>query len=369
MKKTIYAKLLEVKKQVSYIQKDKESHQYKYASPSAVLSRLNPLLNEQGLILKPEVVEMTTERIYLKPKGADVYVDGKKETKVIDVYETLFRIKMRFTWIDSETGETDVNEWASSGVNGDEKGFGSALTYGSRYFLLQYFNIATDNDDPDSFQTKHMSKAEIQELEKKKINAIIIQIDEAKTVEDLMNIKSSNIAFFDFPEVNDKAKAKYKSIIEANPPSKATQPTPKVEAKTETKEEVKPEPKKEVKAPKVDAEYENAVKKYIDVVGKQPDKKLKTAQLLEEIEAVSVVAKVVDVEEMAIEQQKADDGFIASLNEGNVDSYIKTVTGREWTDSGEFVAWATKSINDLINDPRVQEFKDACNEFYNKNWE
>lgn len=35
-----------------------------------------------------------------------------------------------------------------------EKGVGKALTYAEKYFLLKQFNIATDTDDPDSFQNK-----------------------------------------------------------------------------------------------------------------------------------------------------------------------------------------------------------------------
>ena len=36
------------------------------------------------------------------------------------------------------------------GMNGFEKGLGSALTYAERYFLLKYFHIATDEDDIDN---------------------------------------------------------------------------------------------------------------------------------------------------------------------------------------------------------------------------
>ena len=35
-----------------------------------------------------------------------------------------------------------------------EKGVGKALTYAEKYFMLKFFNIPTDKDDPDSFQKK-----------------------------------------------------------------------------------------------------------------------------------------------------------------------------------------------------------------------
>jgi hypothetical protein len=61
---------------------------------------------------------------------------------------------MRFTWIDCETGEQDVNLFGANGQNDWEKGLGSALTYAERYFILKYFHIATDEDDIDNEQRK-----------------------------------------------------------------------------------------------------------------------------------------------------------------------------------------------------------------------
>lgn len=68
---------------------------------------------------------------------------------------------MRFTWIDTESGEQDVNLFGANGQNDWEKGLGSALTYAERYFLLKFFHIATDKDDVDNEQRKktdHLAK-------------------------------------------------------------------------------------------------------------------------------------------------------------------------------------------------------------------
>ena len=143
---SIYKKLLEVKKQVPYLQKDKKSFQYSYATPGLVLGVFNPLLNDADLsFLKTEVLEMTSERVLVKSKDdkakfkpykpqvkdneGNITDTGQKEEKFfVDVYETLYSLKMRFTWIDVETEEKDENLFFSSGLNGDEKGVGSALT-------------------------------------------------------------------------------------------------------------------------------------------------------------------------------------------------------------------------------------------------
>ena len=66
-----------------------------------------------------------------------------------------------------KTGEKDENIFFSSGLNGDEKGVGSALTYAERYFFLKYFNVPTDDDDPDSFQEKHLTEEQKKEIEDK----------------------------------------------------------------------------------------------------------------------------------------------------------------------------------------------------------
>ncbi len=68
--------------------------------------------------------------------------------------EILSKVMMRFTWIDTETGEKDENLFGANGQNDWEKGLGSALTYGERYFLLKFFHIATDEDDIDNDQRK-----------------------------------------------------------------------------------------------------------------------------------------------------------------------------------------------------------------------
>jgi len=134
---SIYKKLLQIQKEVMGLGEDKKSFGYKYVSGSKVLSHIKPLMNKHGLILKQEIVDIENER-------------QDYETKSKAKSEILTKIKMRFTWVDCETGETDVNLFAANGQNDWEKGLGSALTYGERYFLLKYFHISTDGDDIDN---------------------------------------------------------------------------------------------------------------------------------------------------------------------------------------------------------------------------
>lgn len=136
----IYKKLLELQKTVKGLGKDTKGFNYSYVSGSKVLSYLRPKMDELGIILKQEIVEITNVR--------QDYADKYGKTKS----EILTTCNMKFTWVDCETGETDVNMFAANGQNDWEKGLGSALTYGERYFLLKYFHIATDEDDVDARQ-------------------------------------------------------------------------------------------------------------------------------------------------------------------------------------------------------------------------
>ena len=77
------------------------------------------------------------------------------------------------SWIDSEDGETISQEWASTGCNGLDKGFGSALTYGERYYLLKLFHIQTDTDDVDAIakvRDKDMEEGQKHEVKEEPLN-------------------------------------------------------------------------------------------------------------------------------------------------------------------------------------------------------
>ncbi len=124
------------------LKKDKKSNTYEYVTGTKVLEHLKPLMNEYGLILKQEVLSIDNERMDYKTGIGTSYEKPKSEI--------LSKVMMRFTWIDAETGEKDENLFGANGQNDWEKGLGSALTYGERYFLLKYFHIATDEDDIDN---------------------------------------------------------------------------------------------------------------------------------------------------------------------------------------------------------------------------
>lgn len=148
----IYQKLIEVRKSVPYLKKDNQGHQYNYVSSSQVLSSIRQKMDEVGLLLVPQVIskEVTQDMVESKDKYGN--------TKHTTTYFT--ELNMEFTWVNvDDPSETIVCLWYGQGVDvAGEKGVGKALTYAEKYFLLKFFNIATDKDDPDAFQHKTEDK-------------------------------------------------------------------------------------------------------------------------------------------------------------------------------------------------------------------
>ena len=140
----LYKKLLEIQKTITSLTKDSNGHNFEYTSGSKVLNAIKPIMNDQGLILKQEMENVENQLMEYKTKYG---------TKT----EMFCSIKFKFTWIDTETGETDINYFYSNGMNDFDKGVGSAATYAERYFLLKYFHIPTDKDDNDALPKKDIN--------------------------------------------------------------------------------------------------------------------------------------------------------------------------------------------------------------------
>ena len=145
---SIYKKLHKIQAHILGLRKDKDGTNYRYVTGDKLLGYVKPLMNELGLILKQEIISIDNER-----QNYHTSFSYDKETKTWNGKpkgEILSKVMMRFTWVDVETGEKDENLFGANGQNDWDKGVGSALTYGERYFLLKFFHIATDEDDIDN---------------------------------------------------------------------------------------------------------------------------------------------------------------------------------------------------------------------------
>ena len=175
----IYQKLLTIQKKINGLGKDKSTYNFKYVTGDKLLGEIKPMMNDLGLLLKQEVLSIENTRQDYDTKS------GRKS-------EILSKVMMQFTWIDCETGETDVNLFGANGQNDWEKGLGSALTYAERYFLLKYFHIATDEDDIDNDQRKTSAPIEVKQVQPTiDIPRLETRLKACKTVEELGTVFKS----------------------------------------------------------------------------------------------------------------------------------------------------------------------------------
>lgn len=146
----IYQKLIEVRKVVPYLQKEDKGGQYAYVGSSKVLSNVRSKMDELGLLLVPAITGTKVSESVVEYIEKDKW--GNEKPKRTTTYFTELNLEM--TWINAEKPEEQIKvPWYGQGVDiAGEKGVGKALTYAEKYFLLKQFNIATDKDDPDSFQ-------------------------------------------------------------------------------------------------------------------------------------------------------------------------------------------------------------------------
>jgi hypothetical protein len=140
----LYQKLIEVRKSVPYLQKENNtkgnaSFAYSYVSSSQTLASVRMKMDELGIILEPEIIETKVTQTKSSSGATNFFTE----------------LIMTMTFVNAEKPEEKiVKQWYAQGTDSGEKGVGKALTYGEKYFILKFFNIATDKDDPDSFQDK-----------------------------------------------------------------------------------------------------------------------------------------------------------------------------------------------------------------------
>lgn len=152
-KLNLYQKLAKIRKQLEVIQKDSSGYGYKYVSEAEILSKLSVWLNKYNLLLIPKIVPSSSHfEMWDMEQTSKKAKDGSTEKKC----EVIVGGDMVFTWVNTENPIEQLEvPWFFTGQQADaSQAFGSGLTYCTRYFLLKFFNIATIEDDPDSWRSK-----------------------------------------------------------------------------------------------------------------------------------------------------------------------------------------------------------------------
>jgi len=192
----LYQKLHKIQSEINGLGKDKSANTYRYVTGDKVLSHIKPLMNQHGILLKQEIISIDNTRQDYIVGISEKTPQGKPKSEINS------KVMMRFTWVDVETGEKDENLFGANGQNDWDKGVGSALTYGERYFLLKYFHIATDEDDIDNPDRKK------EEPEQPKDTTAEI----SKLLESSKDLKELEI---NYKSLNDADKKKFANLTSA----------------------------------------------------------------------------------------------------------------------------------------------------------
>lgn len=135
----LYQKIVEVRKSISGFSKDSKSFNYSYVSGTQVLSKIKEKMDELGLLCFPSVLSQSHESYNYKDKYNK------------DKHDFIVHGSMVYRWVNADNPEEVLEiPFEFMGQQDDiSKAFGSALTYSERYFLLKFFGVPTDEDDPD----------------------------------------------------------------------------------------------------------------------------------------------------------------------------------------------------------------------------
>lgn len=121
-------------------------------------------MERYGVSLIPEVLAESPRVQMQELVSTNVMKDGSTVDK--KSYEYLVCSDMVFRWVNDENPEENIMvPWYIVGSQADpSQAFGSGLTYCTRYFLLNYFQIAQDND-VDKYRSEQKAAAEKEERE------------------------------------------------------------------------------------------------------------------------------------------------------------------------------------------------------------
>lgn len=168
-------KLAKIRAISDVVAKEKRGYNYSYADITSILAKITAGMKKYGVSLIPQIVPETAN-------VEQLVTSTTKFTKTGDAYEAkssemLVTADMIFRWVDDANPEDFIDvPWFVTGSQGDpSQALGSGLTYCTRYFLCNYFQIAQADSDVDAYRSKQ-KEAEVSE-DKAIAEEIISQFD------------------------------------------------------------------------------------------------------------------------------------------------------------------------------------------------
>ena len=150
----LYQKLARIRAISDVVKKDKSGYGYKYTDINIILAHITAGMKKYAVSLIPSIVPGTmtvAQNVVTNTK-----FDKQGNQKTTTVTEMLVKADMTFTWVNDEKPEEQIPvPWGVTGSQSDpSQAFGSGLTYCTRYFLTNYFQIAQPENDVDTYRSK-----------------------------------------------------------------------------------------------------------------------------------------------------------------------------------------------------------------------
>jgi len=161
-KLTLVQKLAKIRAMSDVVSKEKSGYNYKYADMTTILAKITSGMKKYGVSLIPSIVPGTAnidQNVIVNTK-----IDKTGKPYEQKATEMLVHADMVFTWVNDEDPEDKIEvPWFVTGSQGDpSQALGSGLTYCTRYFLTNYFQIAQSDTDVDAYRSKQKA-AEVSE--------------------------------------------------------------------------------------------------------------------------------------------------------------------------------------------------------------
>lgn len=157
--KGLWGKILQVMKDVEYLQKDDKidmpgTKSYKAITEEKVTGEVGKSMRKHGLIIYPmEVIEERTDLTVVRSSGKEAL-------------EHLSTVHVKYKICDPDSGEFDIISSVGTGVDTQDKAVGKAMTYAYKYALLRTFSIPT-GEDPDKIASEEVTMKKSEQAERK----------------------------------------------------------------------------------------------------------------------------------------------------------------------------------------------------------
>lgn len=172
----LYQKLAKIRALSDVVKKEKSGYGYKYADITTILANITAGMKKYCVSLIPAIVPGTMD--VSQNVVTNTKFDKQGNSRTTTTTEMLVKAEMTFTWVNDENPEERiVVPWVVTGSQSDpSQALGSGLTYCTRYFLTNYFEIAQADNDVDTYRSKQKA-AEASE-DKQIAESIIAKFDE-----------------------------------------------------------------------------------------------------------------------------------------------------------------------------------------------